>query len=83
MRSIEKWNLTKRSLTNSFLFRNVSLIKVIKGLRIFPSLIRVPSEQCSKYLFKEKKNLHTWLVDEGHLQNFIICAKFAFDHLQK
>ena len=33
--------------------------------------------------FKEKKNLHTWLVDEGHLQNFIVCAKFAFDHLQK
>ena len=54
-----------------------------RGLRIFPSLIRVPSEQCSKYLFKEKKNLHTWLVDEGHLQNFIVCAKFAFDHLQK
>ena len=37
----------------------------------------------SKYLFKENKNLHTWLVDEGHLQNFIVCAKFAFDHLQK
>ena len=34
LRSIEKGSLTKRSLTNSFHFRNVSVIKVIKGLRI-------------------------------------------------